>query len=144
MYRWWGFWFFSKASPCASGANALGLASPPPSSFRLGVRLLALVWRTHHIHTWPPTPPAPLSTTTNKHCTTTCCTKSTKKNISLEAEEGLIHPPAPKLIILFSSSYDTGETKKSFLECFRWNIYPQNPIIRFGFCQISILSDLVV
>ena len=40
---------------------------------------------------------------------------------------GLIHPPAPKLRILLSS-YDTRETKKSFLKHFRWNIRgPRNP-----------------
>ena len=35
---------------------------------------------------------------------------------------GFDTPLAPKLRILFLSFYDTGETKKSFLKRFRWNI----------------------
>ena len=41
---------------------------------------------------------------------------------------GFDTPLAPKLRILFLSFYDTGETKKSFLKRFRWNIGgPWNP-----------------
>ena len=54
---------------------------------------------------------------------------------------GLIHPLAPKLRILFLSSYDTGETKKSFFKRFRWNIRdPRNP--QKPHHKIQFLSNL--
>ena len=66
-----------------------------------------------------------------------------REPIILGPKGGLIHPPALKLRILFLSSYDTGETKKSFLERFRWNIgAPRNPPKPHH--MIWFLSDLVV